>query len=355
MKKPRQKRMYYLDNIKWLLAIVVIFHHSFDFLKNKFTSYYIGFDTVNAIDQSYFMDLFFFISAFFIVPSFLKKGKAEFNKDKIIRLGGAVLITILLVMPIQYDSIKEYLGTKSSYLSYLYTQTISFQWGTFMGVTWFCWTLLVFTLIWSQFTDKKSIQEKSDKPLPSLIKIIVFCLIMIPINLIALKVNGILGDGFLGFHYIKYFPTYIAAFILGIKAYQNNWLDKIDFKYGLFGLVIFLFFISGISNLTSFSFNISNSFEILRTPCAVGMILFLLYIFKTFFNHSNKVTKVLARASFPAYVVQFIFLGLMFKFVLPHLSWNPWWIAIFIGAVATIASFILGIILYCLPIFRRIF
>ncbi|ASK78898.1 hypothetical protein CF386_07465 [Paraphotobacterium marinum] len=355
MKKPPQNRMYYLDNIKWLLAVVVIFHHSFDDMGTQFPSYHDVFNKITGINQSFFMDLFFFISAFFIIPSFLKKGKAEFNKDKIIRLGGAVLITILLEMPIEFTLMKEFVGIKSSYLSWLYTQTISFQWGTFMGVTWFCWTLLIFTLLWSQFADKKNIQKKFDNPLPSLIKIFVFCMVMIPINYIAVVLNNKLGDAFLGFLDIKFFPTYITAFILGIKAYQNNWLEKIDFKYGIFGLIIFMFFISGTKGLIGYSFNISNSFEILRTPCAVGMILFLLYIFKTFFNHSNKVTKVLARASFPAYVVQFIFLGLMIKFVLPQLSWNPWWIAIFIGAVATIASFILGIILYRLPIFRRIF
>ena len=104
-------------------------------------------------------------------------------------------------------------------------------------------------------------------------------------------------------------------------------------------------------------FIIDRSFgdSMFRTYCAVGMILFQLYIFKTFFNHSNKVTKVLARASYAAYLVQGIFLGLLIMFAVPHLQWNPWWVILFVGAVSSIGSFITGIILCRLPILRKVF
>lgn len=165
--------------------------------------------------------------------------------------------------------------------------------------------------------------------------------------------NKHLGEGFLGFHLIKYFPTYIAAFILGNKASQNNWLNKIDFKNGIFGFIMFVFFYCLELDLALYH-GLDND-AIFRTFCAVGMILFLLYIFKAFFNRTNKVTQVLARASFPAYVVQYIFLWALFKFLQPALLWNQWVITLVIGVISIISSFILGIILYRLPFFRRIF
>ena len=161
MKKYINNRLDYLDNIKWCLAIIVIIHHSFDYFQNTYPKYKPGFDLVLGIDQSYFMDLFFFISAFFTVPSLIKKGRSAFNKDKIIRLGGALLITYCLVEPL--NDVVKYWGVNSiitSYLGYLLSpdrwSTIkSLQWGDFMGVTWFCWTLLLLSLIWSLFFRNK--------------------------------------------------------------------------------------------------------------------------------------------------------------------------------------------------------
>ena len=153
MKKNINSRLDYLDNIKWFLAIIVIMHHSFDHFRGVYPKYGDVFGFICAFNQSYFMDLFFFISAFFIIPSFLKKGKNSFNKDKMIRLGGAVLITFWLVEP--FSDIYKFWGTKTildSFIGYLsstdrWIPIGNLQWGDFMGVTWFCWTLLIFTLI----------------------------------------------------------------------------------------------------------------------------------------------------------------------------------------------------------------
>ena len=295
----------------------------------------------------------FFISVFFIIPSFLNKGKSVFIKDKFIRLGGAVLIGSILVNSIKGLILYSDKITLSGFISWYYQKITSLNWGDFIGVTWFCWTLLVFTLIWSLFTDKMYIQKKSEKPIPSFIKIFAFCIVMIPINYIALSLNNVVGDAFLGFHDIKYFPTYIAAFIFGIKTYQNNWLDKINYKYGIFGIIMFSFFYSLESGwILGHGFNDA----IFRTFCAVGMILFLIYVFKTYFNQSNKFTKTLSRASFPAYVIQFVFLITCFAFLKPfYFSWSPWLITLSTGVISVLSSFMLGIVLYRLPFFRRIF
>lgn len=357
MKQLCPNRLDYLDNIKWFLAIIVIFHHSLDKSKLLYLQYYTSFNDITAFNQSFFMDLFFFISAYFLIPSILKKGRYAFNKDKIIRLGGAVLIGSLIV---NYVSSKLEFGSRfssSSFWSYYYTHFTNLQWHDLMGVTWFCWALLIFTLIWSLLIKNSNIQNKNDEPLPSFFKIIAFCLIMLPINYFAIELNHKVDGSDLGFFSIKWFPTYIASFIFGIKSYQNNWLEKINLKYAIFGLILCLFFFDGTIThfLLGLTFVGDDSYDFFRTPCAIGMILFLLYIFKRFFNHSNRVTKVLACASFPAYVVQFIFLNSLFKSIPPAVSWNPWVITLVIGVISVICSFTIGIILYRLPFFKRIF
>jgi len=358
MLQERNRRHYFLDNIKWFIAITVIFHHSFDHFQNVFPSYRQAFNLILGINQSYFMDLFFFISACFIIPSYVKKGKNSFNKDKLIRLGGAVVITLLLIDPI--NDVVKFLGEKTilqSYTGYLissdrWNTIIDLQWGNLMGVTWFCWTLLIFTLIWSRFSQKDNLQGVQNKLFPSLSKITLFCLVMVPINSIAVMLNQHLGDGFLGFHLLKYFPTYIAAFYFGLQAHKYQWIEQINFKHGIYGLIIsFLVWCLIIFG----HLKIDYTYSIFRTFMAVGMIMFLLYIFKLLFNRSNRFTKELSRASFPAYVVQFIFLNYLFNWVAPKLTWNPWMITIVIGATATLCSFILGMILVRLPYFNKVF
>ena len=76
-------RYYFFDNLKWILAVDVIFHHTLVLGCDYFTSYKTSFMYILAFNQSFFMSLFFFISAYFVVPSYNKKGKHLFNKEKL--------------------------------------------------------------------------------------------------------------------------------------------------------------------------------------------------------------------------------------------------------------------------------
>lgn len=62
----------------------------------------------------------FFISVFFIIPSFLNKGKSVFIKDKFIRLGGAVLIGSILVNSIKGLILYSDKITLSGFISWYY-------------------------------------------------------------------------------------------------------------------------------------------------------------------------------------------------------------------------------------------
>jgi glucans biosynthesis protein C len=361
MQEVKNQRHYFLDNIKFFLAIIVIFDHSFDHFKDIFPSYHHVFNAICGFNQSYFMDLFFFISAYFIIPSYLNKKEKSFKKDKIIRLGGAVIITLLLIDPIT-DVIK-FFGEKTilqSYTGYLtandrWNTIVSLQWGSLLRVTWFCWALLVFTIIWCHFSEKSDLISLQKKPFPSFIKIILFCLMMVPINSFAIMLNNHLGDSFLGFRLLKYFPTYIAAFYFGLQAHKNDWIKQITLKHAIYGLIMFSLVFCGIF-FNKFGYQkIDDPYTIFRTFMTFGMIIFILYIFKNIFNYSNIFTKELARASFPAYVVQPIFLCFLFQWVAPKLIGSPWVITIIIGAVATICSFILGMVFVRTPYFNNIF
>lgn len=119
--KPKPVRLHYLDNIKWILIEVVILHH----VACVFSGYNcIGIGLFPAtvgigepgsndslmvlqlisrwfltLNQSYFMALFFFISAYFSPSSLDRKGAWKFLEDKFWRLGVPLTVCTFLLYP----------------------------------------------------------------------------------------------------------------------------------------------------------------------------------------------------------------------------------------------------------------
>ncbi|MFX0133983.1 MAG: acyltransferase family protein, partial [Candidatus Hodarchaeota archaeon] len=89
VEKP--KRMYFIDNLRILLTILVIMHHTMivygapgagllvkDPHTDEFTSLLLS--IVALFNQSFFMGLFFFISTYFVPGSYSRKGPQKFLK-----------------------------------------------------------------------------------------------------------------------------------------------------------------------------------------------------------------------------------------------------------------------------------
>eukprot|EP00928_Gymnodinium_smaydae_P074850 TRINITY_DN5786_c0_g1_i1.p1 TRINITY_DN5786_c0_g1~~TRINITY_DN5786_c0_g1_i1.p1 ORF type:complete len:527 (+),score=82.87 TRINITY_DN5786_c0_g1_i1:38-1582(+) len=143
------QRMYYLDNLKVFMTVSVLYHHmaigygaagSADgFLLGNFKN---PFSVVNslvvAINQSYFMCMFFFISGYFVPSSLARKGVREFLRDKFMRLGLPLLVyffvfsplitffAALVVGPLEWDP--------------------KYGWPVGLGPPWFLQVLLLFSL-----------------------------------------------------------------------------------------------------------------------------------------------------------------------------------------------------------------
>ena len=88
---------YYFDNLKVFLTVIVVVHHTACAFVGTSWFYGLGNFDGNAfkffgnatllLNQSYFMSLFFFISGYFIPPSYDKKTEYEFMLNKSKRLG----------------------------------------------------------------------------------------------------------------------------------------------------------------------------------------------------------------------------------------------------------------------------
>ena len=111
------KRLYYLDNLKVCLTVLVIMHHAGQAYGNggdwaytpsnpaEFMPWIWHFFSTNA---AFFMGLYFFISGYFVPISFDRQGTKQFIRKKLLRLGVPLLfmggiISVLTGKPEKYD------------------------------------------------------------------------------------------------------------------------------------------------------------------------------------------------------------------------------------------------------------
>ena len=347
------QRYDYLDNIKWVLAVLVIFHHAAAIagldpfplnLPRVIQSEQYQYDTLirfQSANQGFFMGLYFFISAYFVVPSYNKKGKWFFLRDKLKRLGIPILLTVFIIDPVVLylcDEASFFQSMKNSFN--LYGEMLK-SFNITLGVTWFCWTLIVFNMgymIYKMVDPPKVGASRSCRTMPSLLSIISFAIIMIPFDYLGLYLMNLLGEDFLGFHLLKYFPMYIAMYCFGIKAYNNQWIEQINHKSAFVWLVIWIF--AMIFRVIPFE--------------TIGMSIFLLYSFKQLFNTKNKLTQILSRSAYAAYIIQGIPLCFLGKLLIPHMSQLPVVNFLVIGIPSVVISFVLGYFLCKMPVLEKI-
>lgn len=105
-----QSRLFYIDNLRIFLISLVVLHHLSITYGAPGGWYYneseAGFPEVLfmsmfvATNQSFFMGMFFMISAFFIIPSLERKGTGKFITDRLLRLGIPLLVFYFLLNPL---------------------------------------------------------------------------------------------------------------------------------------------------------------------------------------------------------------------------------------------------------------
>nr|WP_236692683.1 acyltransferase family protein [Aneurinibacillus tyrosinisolvens] len=107
---------------------------------------------------------------------------------------------------------------------------------------------------------------------------------------------------------VAHIPQYISFFVLGIMAYRRNWLQQLPARTGkvwlavgvILAVLCYLGFapaIQGGLSLRAFIYPFYEAFE------CTGLIIGLLYLFRTFFNTSSSLSKSLAQNTYAVYII----------------------------------------------------
>lgn len=342
-------RYYYLDALRVFLTCIVFYHHSAIafgasggwYNKAVVTTTGLTQALLSAsmgIDQSYFMSLFFFISALLMPSSFHRKGTKAFILDRVNRLGIPLAIYFFILNPL---------------LNYW----IYGSWASFgLGPMWFVFTLLLFESFYIVCQRLPKVQfTKCNKP--SALGIILFMLIS---GTVAFLVRIIIptGNTVLGLQ-LGYFPLYIGMYSLGILAQHNKWMDNININDSklwfliamLIGIPTMLIIMGSCSDeMENFSggWNMQAVFYAFWEPVmCVGISYFLLTISKKFFNRPNRIIQKLSDNSFAFYFIHpYIVVG--FTFVAGLLTISPIKGLAFVCILGIPACFIIAMIIkYC--------
>jgi glucans biosynthesis protein C len=230
-------RLLFIDNIRVLLTILVIIHHTMIIYagSGSWGLYMEGRqdDITDAlggwfcsVNQAYFMSLFLLISAYFVPGSYDRKGVSHFLKDRLIRLGIPLIIYSWIVSPLTWMVIIYTTGQLLPlwrYLPGIGDVVIG------AGPLWFVEVLLIFSLAyvaWRRFFRPNPPVPPVDtaSPFPGSKAIVLFALLTgTGAYLVRLVFPVDWNFSLLNLQF-PFFVLYIALFIVGLIAYRRNWL-----------------------------------------------------------------------------------------------------------------------------------
>jgi glucans biosynthesis protein C len=335
-----KQRSHYLDNLKVFLTATVVMHHTIcafvgtswfygigNFKGNTFKSF--GNATL-LLNQSYFMSLFFFISGYFIPPSYNKKTTDyQFLCGKLKRLGvpfyffSCILNPLLIVMIIFCFNNGEYKGGDLSYGYYFLP-----------GVAWYIAWLLLFSALYTTI-KKQSVGKRSDPVAkPSLISCLVYGFVVGMIQLLILAVfPTIRAFGMMPITFGS-LPMDILFFIAGTYARGGKWLAnnaQTSFVNATERKFVTCFTICSILLCYIVSFCMELGFigpkygygvwALFSGPYAVSMSIFLIDLFQRLFNYKSERTSFFTRSAYMVYLFHpFVLVSLTFvyNYILKH-------------------------------------
>lgn len=345
MKTPREEkasteksRMFYIDNIRIYLTLLVVLHHisigyggAGDWIIKEPPTDSISpiiLTLFNALNQSYFMSLFFLLSGYFVPSSLDKKGAIRFFKDRLIRLGLPIIVFALL-----FARIVDYVVLNHVYHLNLTAEEVFSRWikspTFYTGPLWFVEVLLYFSLIymlwrlfWSKLIFKNPPQLFLNRfpPNPAIITAITALSIGTYFIRIWYPVGTIWVHYQLG-HYVHY----AFCFVMGICAFRGNWLSKLTPKIAsIWRLTALLAIISlpltfvlmmsfgvGIDAAMGRGTGISFVVAAWESVSCLSIIIWILQIFKTRLNSRKKISQALSPNAYTVYIIHQPLVGIV--------------------------------------------
>jgi hypothetical protein len=299
--------------------------------------------------NTFFINMLFLLSGYFVPRSVHKKGIAHYLKDRLRRIGIPFLVGLLLI-----NNASLLLGrlSPSSPLAELPLSEIPFN---YVSALWFLVVLFLFDLLYCTWValrgDRFSVDTSVPAPQLRSWLISAFVLAILEVVMvkqsylwIALARSPLNGLGLQGMHIF----TYAFLFFLGCKASFHRWLERLNthlvvrwFRFSV-ALALCLLAIALVLTFNGSMSSVSGKLSLLGTFLSPfigwGMIAYLLLWFQ---RNENQCGQWLATAgvdSFGAYVIHPLVLVIVLT-AIGFIGFNHWLIALAASVLGIMISF----------------
>jgi len=332
--ESKRPRLFFLDNIKVLFTILVIFQHVRVTYGGSGGWFYIEappvdlfsiifftlLSSIGGLFQASLMGLFFLMGGYFTPKSYDKKGVSSFWKERLLRLGIPLVLYIVLINPLLAYLVQPQGSFLDFYLSQFQSLEAFIAFLTRTGPMWYLFLLLIFTAVytlWRQITKIDSVQRRIQKDF-SIPKYAYLLLLAISLGFATFLIRLVSPvDKFpLGIPF-GFFVPYLMMFSVGVIAIRYDWFEKMTRRHvKVWSIIIaatfvlfymYAFIALGIVSDYSVLFGgltlHALVFAVVENVIAMGMIFVLIKIFYAKFNKQGKILKNLSSSAFPMYLI----------------------------------------------------
>lgn len=221
-----------LDAFRAVMTLLVLFHHTAITYGGPGSWYYReikpdGSATSTllllfcAINQAYFMGVFFLLAGYFTPPSLDRKGPLRFLSERLLRLGLPLLIYGFVIGPVTIALARTGEGKP-------FMETLNALWarGAFEpGPMWFVEALLVFSFGAIVAYALRPASDRRERPFPSNATLAIAALVT-GAAAFVIRLWWPVGTNILGLQF-GYFASYIVLFVFGCLAAAPRWLEHV--------------------------------------------------------------------------------------------------------------------------------
>ncbi|MHC0038034.1 acyltransferase family protein [Pseudoneobacillus sp. C159] len=368
-------RVAYLDRIKVLCTVLVILHHlaiayggSGDWFYNERQDADLAnilLSMFTAVNQSFFMGLFFFISGYFTPMSYDRRGGGDFIKQRLIRFGIPLIFFTVVVMPLIMYVATDYSGHFYQYVEKeVFSNPFYYLIHVHIGPLWFVEALLIFSIGYVIY--RKLARQGSKKVIAFKGKLIFTYVIVVWLANFLIRLVLPLDVTVLSLK-LGYFPAYIGLFIGGIVAYRCKWLNELkvaDAKKWLMASIGLIFLVPVVmvlggaleGNISAFNGGLtwqSLIYSMIDPVLGLGISYCLLVWYRERSNTATDFSKWLSSQAYTVYILHAL-TATYVSFWLKDVTLYPLLKFALVGLIVVPITFVISYFIRLIPFTKKV-
>jgi glucan biosynthesis protein C len=385
--KMASLRLAYIDNLRWLVIVMVVVIHACATYSGLGSWYYheearldvasqVVFFAYELFSQAFFMGFLFLLAGYFLPAAYNRKGFGRFALDRLLRLGVPTAVFMFILHPLTETIKKLFLKPPVRAVDIVafykwYIGNLVFLRET--GPMWFALALLVFTVAYGlarraaeAFGARRAGDRGAARPVSHGLLAVLILLIAAASFLVRLVQP--IGTSWYNMQ-LCFFPQYIVLFLIGLWAARSNFLQSVPYRFGMFwfrlalaaGIPVWaaLLGLGGAfsGNEVSFAGGLhwqAAGYALWEAFFCVGMCLGLIVLYRERVNVCGRITGFLAANNFGVYVFHTPILVAV-SLALRHLSYHPLAKTMLVVALVLPACFLFAALVRRVPGLRQLF